>query len=823
MEVKKLKLSAKTDKNYNMKQFINNVRQYIETKAEEFENSLIRHLQLISVTTDLGSFDPHSYIVGEFFVSLHELLAVVDPESSLAWSGVNVLSAACKNSAARTSLIHTYHFLPFVSKMLTDNLNMEKKFKLLTLLQELTCGIKILCQIPQLPHLMSTLTKWIQCSEDKIITLSLSILVNLCYKNLPAVYTLSRCVDLKKFIRICMPLKGVNIEIHVCKLLIILDYLNGKVPEGVFLKLTEVTFKSLIDAYKARDSILLRQITEFFFDIWNQNDHNKVLQSFSNYDSEIDILISVGKGISLLYINDYFVQDLENTYHGGGGDVLSENEPVCVTIMFGFLDFVIKLRPPNLKALDLRLVNLTLKWIQVDLVCSNALAILRTVAVNTTEETCIILDPFLTSLPILLLSIENEEEEIPTHTENNKRLASLMELLRALMKAETTRKRVIAILKEDLFVKIFRPLIGSSVNVRASNVNTSSTEAVLLYANSIALIEDLLKYDERWIDFFTDLMQNKQIHVILAQALYYGSKETKTLILSISSSLYFPIKDVSLAMYELQPSVQADFTRSDEKEKNLYFPMMSVTQTERLDEIMNKIQENFQQKNLVDTSTADLLELYDYKLASLNHAERAAVASAEAASLRCTHLQHRTAQLTAEMSRLHQLLLHAQHSHESTLKTNEAVLLNNKQLQEWLDAEKSKYSTQISLKEKIIIEKTQLLEETSKRLNDVDEQKNILEDKLDELKRVVTKLEDNLVKKEKLLEKKEEALLRANANIDGLKTQVSESEKQLKRTESELASKTRELTETSKELHNCKSILGTITQLTNSQFAKPNY
>ena len=73
--------------------------------------------------------------------------------------------------------------------------------------QELTCGIKISWQIPHLPHLMSTLTRWISVGQEEIVTLSLGVLVNLCYKNLPAIYTLSRCVDIKEFMRTTMLLK----------------------------------------------------------------------------------------------------------------------------------------------------------------------------------------------------------------------------------------------------------------------------------------------------------------------------------------------------------------------------------------------------------------------------------------------------------------------------------------------------------------------------------------------------------------------------------------------------------------------------------------
>lgn len=45
-------------------------------------------------------------------------------------------------------------------------------------------------------------------------------------------------------------------------------------------------------------------------------------------------------------------------------------------------------------------------------------------------------------------------------------------------------------------------------------------------------------------------------------------------------------------------------------------------------------------------------------------------------------------------------------------------------------------------------------------------------------------------------------------------------EKQIQHVEAELSEKSEELTQTSKDLQNCKQILGTITQLTNSQYIR---
>jgi hypothetical protein len=75
--------------------------------------------------------------------------------------------------------------------------------------------VKISWQEAHLPHLISTLTSWIFSAEKDVINLSLGVLVNLCYKNLPAVYTLMRSVDSKQFLRTILKLQNDDISTRV--------------------------------------------------------------------------------------------------------------------------------------------------------------------------------------------------------------------------------------------------------------------------------------------------------------------------------------------------------------------------------------------------------------------------------------------------------------------------------------------------------------------------------------------------------------------------------------------------------------------------------
>lgn len=167
------------------------------------------------MSIDLSTFDPNSSVVAEFFVCLHELLYGLESRSALLWGGVNVLQQACRNRATHHALIHTYHFLPILTRFLGDQLTREKKLRLLTLIQELTYGIRITWQEPHIPQLIATMVKWIGSGETNVVNLSLGILINLCYKNLPAIYTLMRCVDTKVFMRTVLSLevnKGFSID-----------------------------------------------------------------------------------------------------------------------------------------------------------------------------------------------------------------------------------------------------------------------------------------------------------------------------------------------------------------------------------------------------------------------------------------------------------------------------------------------------------------------------------------------------------------------------------------------------------------------------------
>lgn len=78
-------------------------------------------------------------------------------------------------------------------------------------------------------------------------------------------------------------------------MLIILEHVHGNIPDSTLLKMTQVTFKSIGEAVNAGDSILLRQVVDFFMDIYNQNEHRNTLKNYRDYYLEVERLLQVSE------------------------------------------------------------------------------------------------------------------------------------------------------------------------------------------------------------------------------------------------------------------------------------------------------------------------------------------------------------------------------------------------------------------------------------------------------------------------------------------------------------------------------------------------
>lgn len=760
------------DKYQIIKSFIVTATEYSRNPNESTASVLQRNLNAIKTSTDLNIFDPGSIILSEFYLSLYNLTKTLDSKTPLTWSTLDVLQHVSKNLASRQTLIHTYKFYQVLARLLESNLITEKRIKVLKLLQELTYGIKIYWQEAHIPSLLVILTQWImQSKEEEIITLSLGIIINLCYKNVSVVHTLMRTIDAKAFHRMLLKLQSssVNTRVQCCKILMIMEQESQDIPEKFIFDFVDITFRSLVSALSEKDVPLLQHIVEFFDDV-RQNEHTKnALISCNNYS--------------------FYVKNILNQL-----DIITNSQ--CAALVIEFFISLIKLKLTEFISLYKYSIKIAMKWIPDEQVSNKALALIKHILVENRRSKNL---PDLLSeidLSIIMLALRSEDNEMKeTHKKNsiekNSKLSELLQLLQELIKVPNFRAQVVQIFTEQSMKKLLKPVLENEITSQSEwPGNLFQDPSISVYVYALSLTADLAVQDSDWLTLYSSLIQNRQIQIIMALAVFCGDAEVKQKTLLLMSSVGFPqecVSAVSKYMVELEPlvlvqtktGITSSLTLKQETPFNTNIVRLySLSQEEQLDDILDKLKEAFYENKFTDITTTSIMELYEYKLSAMRQTERLNQANLEAADSHAVGLQHRLTQIVAESSRLHQLLFYNQQSLEGM--KHEKIRLTQKLQKAEIEGKKIH---QIQKKEiqglkKIVEDKSKIIEQFSKLEKELDtainkikclEEKNAeLEmekisllnegrentDKIKELNKVVTKLQDRLAKKDQEIQEK---------------------------------------------------------------------
>lgn len=71
----------------------------------------------------------------EFYINLYELMNNINEESDIIWAAVNVLQSISKRGLFYKSKLRNYKFIFILAKLLKDDLSLDRKIKILKLLQ----------------------------------------------------------------------------------------------------------------------------------------------------------------------------------------------------------------------------------------------------------------------------------------------------------------------------------------------------------------------------------------------------------------------------------------------------------------------------------------------------------------------------------------------------------------------------------------------------------------------------------------------------------------------------------------------------------------
>lgn len=116
----------------------------------------------------------------------------------------------------------------------------------------------------------------------------------------------------------------------------------------------------------------------------------------------------------------------------GQGDIHNLGE--CIALVFQFIHNLIEKDMECLKQFYPKFIDISLNWVQSDIVSPQSIAILKAIAIRTSEENSDILKPIGISLPVFLMCLESgSQDDESIHTQHNRKIGALLELLRVLM------------------------------------------------------------------------------------------------------------------------------------------------------------------------------------------------------------------------------------------------------------------------------------------------------------------------------------------------------------------------------------------------------
>lgn len=204
----------------------------------------------------------------------------------------------------------------------------------------------------------------------------------------------------------------------------------------------------------------------------------------------------------LLIFFNFFPQAVENNLNPTD----KSYDPECLSLLFEFLHTLIEMKFAQLAPLLPRILRIALKWIQTDIACTQALSVLRTIAINTPPEHGQILEPLHTGIPIFIMMLNDGAGNL----EQQKRVGALLQLFRALLQVDGLKKEVLGELTEVPLKKLFTPVVdGNSTMGSGDDSSIYTGDAVNLFAFAMALVDDLAKIQPEWIGFYCTLMQQK--------------------------------------------------------------------------------------------------------------------------------------------------------------------------------------------------------------------------------------------------------------------------------------------------------------------------
>lgn len=658
----------------NLKAFVTAAREFEATHSESAVNLMTRYLGLIASSCDLSIFSPGRSEVCAFFSSLWRVMCDVRGPH---WAGVTVLSRAAIEPSARYALTHTYKFMPILARLLTNTISNDKKIKVLSVMQEISYGIKISWQESYLTSLMKQLTEWITQpkTEPQHRTIghkSLTVLVNVCYGNLPAIYALMRTVDTKDFVVHLISLKdGGYGGVEVCRLLVCLSGATRgtatRQPDThSYLSCTMRTFNKAI---LEKDATQLLHAYTFINDLCSDSNLRSFVLTYPHYSA------SLQEG----------VKDAEQLCQPSEDDMELENANDCLRNVLKFLTVLVNLDLYSLRSHHGDLVNLCMKASRLCL--PESLELFAAIVLQYRDE------GRLPKELIMVISDGLPGLLVPPALEPGKAGLQWLQVVGALSESLETQERVL----HEVTPETFEDTLYSVLQYTSQNglVGAESSQQAVVVACRTALT--LAPLAREWEAALNRMLAHHQVRKLLCAGLMSSNGLRRRQILQLVKHHYFPSDQMNQVFGESLQSMSESSSMLGvgvgvgEGEASPRPPApcgegawcvsqrLAPAQEQAIDTLVNRLTDALRDGKISDIATSSVMELYGYKMNCLEQRLHSHSVALQGASEQMASLQHSLAMLQATNTSQQDVLYTTQMQNERHKQTIEEM---HKQLED---------------------------------------------------------------------------------------------------------------------------------------------
>ncbi|KAJ8710826.1 hypothetical protein PYW08_009341 [Mythimna loreyi] len=654
----------------NLKAFVTAAREFEATHSESAVNLMTRYLGLIASSCDLSIFSPGRSEVCAFFSSLWRVMC---DGRGPHWAGVAVLARAAIEPSARHALTHTYKFMPILARLLSDSISNDKKIKLLSVMQEISYGIKISWQESYLSNLMKQLTEWITqpMAEPQHRTIghkSLTVLVNICYGNLPAIYALMRTVDTKDFVVHLISLKdGGYGGVEVCRLLLCL---SGATRGAASTRQPDVhsylccTMRTFNKAVSEGDATQLLHAYTFISDLCSDSNLRSYVLTYPHFVNALTDAL----------------KDVSNLCQAAPDDMGEpENATSCLRNVLKFLTVLVSLDLYALRCHHSALVCLCMKASRICL--PEALELFAAIVSQYRDEG---------RLPQELISVISDGLPgllVPPSLEPGKAGLQWLQVVGALCESVETQERVL----QEVTPDAFEDTLYSVLQYTSQNgvVGAEASQQAVVVGCRTALT--LAPLDRQWESALARMLAHHQVRKLLCVGLTSTNGPRRRQILQLVKHHYFPSDQMNQVFGESLQSLSSESTADVSvsaspsgtlggcAEGAWCAARLAPAQEHAVDTLVATLTDKLRDGKISDIATSSVMELYGYKMTCLEQRLHSHSVALQGASEHMASLQHALAMLQATNSSQQDVLYTTQMQNERHRKTIEDL---HKQLED---------------------------------------------------------------------------------------------------------------------------------------------